>query len=277
MCFRAAGLPGKRPRSSGTLCIIMSHLPLHLAHDYRALANRWKVLAKRLKLKLNTLTLIQDLPIFWLETGGDRKGPLIYLSSGVHGDEAAAAWGLLAWAEANEAQLREQRFLILPCLNPCGLILNTRADHRGLDINRRFHVEDDEICGPWRKLLASRQIDLSLCLHEDYDGQGCYVYELSRMRPPWMQTVMAGLRVILPDPRATMDGHRAQKGVIQRSRVPKNLPGMPEAIVLQQFGCPITLTFETPSEFSFDDRVRSQVEFVNAVLSSFPLLGNTAA
>lgn len=255
----------------------MSFLPLHQAHDYSVLASRWKALAKRLKLKLNTLTRVQDLQIYWLDTGSGQEGETIYLSSGVHGDEAAAAWGLLTWAEENETLLKEKRFLILPCLNPCGLILNTRADHRGLDINRRFHLEDDEICGPWRKLLMGRQIDLSLCLHEDYDGQGCYVYELSRMRPPWMQSIMAGLRVILPDPRLSMDGHRANKGVIQRSRVPKNLPGMPEAIELQQMGCPITLTFETPSEFSFDDRVRSQVEFVNAVLSSFPMLGNTDA
>jgi hypothetical protein len=55
-------------------------------------------------------------------------------------------------------------------------------------------------------------------------------------------------------------------GVIRRSTIPPDLPGMPEAIELWQLGCPITLTFETPSEFSFDDRVQTQAEFVSAAI-----------
>ncbi|WP_346332039.1 M14 family metallocarboxypeptidase [Prosthecobacter sp. SYSU 5D2] len=248
----------------------MPLLPLHQAHDYRALMARWRSLAGRLKVKLHTLTVlqseIQNVKVHWLETGSGDE-PVIYLSSGIHGDEAAAAWGLLIWAEENEARLRSQRFLIFPCLNPFGLMLNTRADHRGLDINRRFHVEDDDICGPWRRLMRGRAIRLGFCLHEDYDGQGCYVYELSHFREPVSQNIMAGLRSLPPDPRKSIDGSRAQLGVIRRKRVP-NLPGLPEAIVLHQLGCKLTLTFETPSEFSFDDRIRAQVEFMNAVLSA---------
>lgn len=248
----------------------MPLLPLHQAHDYRALIARWRALASRLKVKLQTLTVLQtgsqNVKVHWLETGSGDE-PVIYLSSGVHGDEAGAAWGLLVWAEENEARLRQQRFLIFPCLNPLGLMLNTRADHQGLDINRRFHVEDDDICGPWRRLMLGRAIRLGLCLHEDYDGQGCYVYELSHFRQPVSQSIMAGMRSLPPDPRKNIDGSRAQLGVIRRKRVPK-LPGLPEAIVLHQLGCKLTLTFETPSEFSFDDRIRAQVEFVNAVLSA---------
>lgn len=244
-----------------------SLLPLHQAHDYRALMGRWRALATRLKVKFHTLTQVQDLKIHWLETG-KSKGPAVYLSSGVHGDEAAAAWGLLIWAEENEAMLRERPFVIMPCLNPIGLRGNTRADHRGLDINRRFHIEDDEIIGPWRRVMQGRALQIGLCLHEDYDGQGCYVYELSGYPVAVSHEIMAGMRTILPEPRTNVDGSRAVKGVIRRKKLPKNLPGLPEAIILNQFGCSLTLTFETPSEFGFDLRVRSQVEFVNAVLSA---------
>jgi hypothetical protein len=40
-------------------------------------------------------------------------------------------------------------------------------------------------------------------------------------------------------------------------------------LVLHQLGCPLTLTFETPSEFDLDARVRSQASFVDAALASF--------
>ncbi len=35
--------------------------------------------------------------------------------------------------------------------------------------------------------------------------------------------------------------------MIRRRTLPTNLPGMPEAIELHVRGCPVTLTFETPS------------------------------
>lgn len=245
----------------------MPLLPLHQSHDYRALMARWQALAKRLKVKFHTLTEVQGVKLRWLETGtGDE--PAVYLSSGVHGDEVGAAWGLLLWAEENEALLSRRRFLIFPCLNPFGLMGNTRTDHRGLDINRRFHIEDDDICGPWRKVVLGRKFSLGFCLHEDYDGQGCYVYELSHQREPLSIAIMAGMKTLPPDPRKKIDDSRALLGVIRRKKVPIHLPGLPEAIVLHQLGCHVTLTFETPSEFALDDRVRAQMEFVNAVLSA---------
>ncbi|MES2506409.1 MAG: M14 family metallocarboxypeptidase [Verrucomicrobiota bacterium] len=254
-------------------------LPLHEAHSYRTLMRRWRELARRLGLRLQTLAVVEDLPVFWLETGA--KGAMageaaVYLSSGVHGDEPGAAWGLLVWAEENVERLRAGRFLIFPCLNPHGLQRNTRVDHLGQDLNRRFHVTEDAVCGPWRQVVAGRRLAVGLCLHEDYDGQGCYVYELGRRgRPRLAPEMLAGVRAIPPDGRRRIDESRAAGGVIHKSRVPKHLPGMPEAVVLHELGCGLTLTFETPSEFGLDVRVRAQVEFVNAVLSGMRIAGNT--
>jgi hypothetical protein len=45
---------------------------------------------------------------------------------------------------------------------------------------------------------------------------------------------------------------------------------MPEAIELHQRGCPLTLTFETPSEFDLDQRVMAQVRFIEACLEVLP-------
>ena len=43
--------------------------------------------------------------------------------------------------------------------------------------------------------------------------------------------------------------------------------GMPEAIELYALGCPATLTFETPSEFSLDDRAKAHASFLNSAFN----------
>ncbi len=243
-------------------------LPLHQAHDYRALIARWRVVGQAAGMRLKVLTVVEGEKIIYLE--GARKSGQVgfgYISAGVHGDEAAGPWGLLAWAERSLDLLRSRPFLLFPCLNPHGLLLNTRADHRGLDVNRRFHLLDDDICGPWNRAAAGRVLDFGLCLHEDYDAQGFYVYELSpRSRALSEDIFRACTGVISHDPRRTIEGRLARGGIIRRRKVPPNLPGLPEAVVLHQLGCPLTFTFETPSEFSLDDRVRTQADFISAAI-----------
>jgi murein peptide amidase A len=233
-------------------------LPCHSAHDYASLVTAWKRVARFAGMEMKNFSEAAGVPIFILENKAAASAqPAVYLSSGVHGDEPGAAWGLLEWARKNTALLRREAFVICPVLNPVGLKLNTRVDHRGLDLNRRFHLARDPLCGPWRKLVKPRRFTLSVCLHEDYDGQGTYIYELSN--DATAQHSNAGLKAcetVLPrDLRKLIDGHPAKKGVIRRGEIPAGFTG-PEAIVLKELGCPITVTIETPSEFDLDHRVQ---------------------
>lgn len=238
------------------------------AHNQRALMARWQVVARAVGLRMRVLTEVDGERILYLETPrSGKKVTTSYLSAGVHGDEAGAAWGLLNWAETNLQQLGTGSFLIFPCFNPAGLRNNTRHDHRGLDINRRFDLAQDPITAPWRKLVSERKFHIGLCLHEDYDSLGCYVYELCQPKQSLSSKIMAECtRRIHRDPRRMIEGSRALAGVIRRSKLPPNFTGMPEAFVLRKLGCPITLTFETPSEFSLDDRVVTQTAFITAAL-----------
>lgn len=246
-------------------------LPNHRAHDARHLIQRWRVLARGAECRVKVLCVADELPVITVESTAAHEGvPAVYLSSGVHGDEPGAAWGLLTWAEKHVRELKRGSFVIAPCLNPVGLTLNTRADHRGIDINRRFHDANDVICGPWQRWITKKAMRFGLCLHEDYDAQGIYLYELNHAR----QTAGHGIiercsRVIAPDPRKNIDGQRARGGVIRRRTLPTHLPGMPEAVELHQRGCPLTVTFETPSEFDLDTRVRAHVRFIEACLEVF--------
>lgn len=220
---------------------------------------------------MKILCRVDGLPVIVVESAAAREGvPAAYLSSGVHGDEPGAAWGLLVWAEKHARELKRESFLIAPCLNPVGLTLNTRTDHRGIDINRRFHDAEDLICGPWQRWITGKVMRFGLCLHEDYDAQGIYLYELNHKRWTAGHAIIDRCsRMIAPDPRKNIDGQRAKNGVIRRRTLPTQLPGMPEAIELHLRGCPVTITFETPSEFDLDRRVRAQVRFVEVAMEAF--------
>lgn len=249
----------------------MPLLPQHSAHDIRVLMAAWRAVARESGLRQHLLTEIAGEKIPWFESrpARARDTPAIYLSTGVHGDEAGAVWGLLNWAQENTDWLREHPVIFLPCLNPHGLAANTRLDHRGYDLNRRFHLTEDDFSGPWQSLVRSRPWEIALCLHEDYDAQGIYVYELG-IHPGIRSRALLdkAARHLPTDPRQRIDGSRAQAGVIRRRRLPRHLPGLPEAVVLHQVGCPFTLTFETPSEFSLDDRVLAHTAFLTAALQS---------
>jgi hypothetical protein len=184
----------------------------------------------------------------------------------VHGDEAAPPWALLEWAERNVKLLRKRPFLIFPALNPVGLMLNTRVDERGVDINRAFNDMNDPLIVGWRSVVGNRTLVIGLCLHEDYDGQGCYLYELTKRKGSIGAKILRETARVLPtDPRKRIDGRRANQGLIIR-RVMPDLPGHPEAIVLHYLGAPIALTFESPSEFCLVDRIAVQRRFIESAL-----------
>ncbi len=250
-----------------------NRLPNHRCHDYPELIRQWRALCREAGLVMRELCRVDGLRVHWLESKAARRGdPAIYLSAGVHGDEPGATAGLLAWAGQNLERLKRESFVIFPCLNPHGLLLNTRVDQRGLDLNRRFHLDDDPVCGAWRRVLTGRALRLAICLHEDYDAHGIYVYELSRLEGGWSRTLLRQcMDATLPvDSRAKIEGRAAHGGVIQRKKSPRGLPGLPEAVAIYELGCPVSLTFETPSEFALDDRVRAQARFLDAALHLQP-------
>lgn len=219
--------------------------------------------------KMRKLCVAGGETIYWIESPRAAAGePAFYVSAGVHGDEPGATEGLLRWAGQAGRKIADAAVILFPCLNPAGLRNNTRVDHRGLDLNRRFHLTDDEVCGPWRTVVGARRLSLGLCLHEDYDAQGAYVYELSDLGHVISSEMLKTLPKRMPvDARKSIDGRAANGGIIQRKKAPVIPVGMPEAIELYALGCPATLTFETPSEFSLDDRAKAHASFLKSAFN----------
>ncbi|MEI6534379.1 MAG: M14 family metallocarboxypeptidase [Verrucomicrobiaceae bacterium] len=238
------------------------------SHDYALLVQNWRKLAAKTGLKFTRFATVEGLSVFTVASPS-RRGDTretIYLSAGVHGDEAAPPWGLLEWAEENTSLFRSHRFLIFPCFNPHGLMHNTRVDQRGVDINRTFHDEREPLIAAWKKILDGRTISVAMCLHEDYDAQGCYIYELTSRKENVGARILRECSGIIPtDRRSSIDGRRMKNGHFVR-RVAPEMPGVPEAIALHNIGAPVSLTFESPSEFSLMDRVAVQKKFIQSAL-----------
>ena len=240
-------------------------LQRHRAHDVRHLLQRWRAVIRAARLQLAVIHETAGFPVYFLTTREASARPL-YFSAGVHGDEPGAVLGLLEWAERSTAWLRGADAVLVPLFNPAGLALNTRGDAGGDDLNRLFdHPEHSHLTG-WRRAMAAFKPRTAVCLHEDYDAQGLYAYELNRNpRLRLADLCLAAAAPVLPrDPRRRIEGHRACHAVIRRRRLPM-WENLPEAVALYQAGTSCTLTFETPSEFSLATRTRAHARLIKAV------------
>lgn len=237
---------------------------MHRSHDYALLLRGWRAVARAAGLRLESFASAGKLPICLLRTAAGKDPSTIHLSAGIHGDEPAGPAALLAWAQKNAAQLRTHRFLIFPCLNPWGLLNNSRYDAQGCDLNRTF--ADKHPPTPVRELLQvikGERFALSLTLHEDYDATGFYVYEVMRRAPFWGEKLLRQARLhIAIDSRATIDRRRARAGLVRRQFKPERFPAMPESIYLHRRHSYRTFTMETPSEFGLEQRIAAHVAVI---------------
>ena len=229
------------------------------AHDYSALIRKWRALSKKTPLRVGKVSTPKSLPFFEVTNGLlSREKPCLYISAGIHGDEPAPCWALLEWAEKNHGLLQNFPVLFYPCLNPWGLVHNSRLDENGEDLNRIwgdvFHPLTEQIL----KRIEGLSFFLSLNLHEDFDANGIYIYELYRggRTDRWTNQILQAGKKILPlDTRKRIDGKNAKNGIIRPrvSHPPKE--GVPEALYLFQNHGIRNFTIETPSEASLEKRI----------------------
>jgi hypothetical protein len=245
-------------------------MPIHplrhdRAHDYKFLMRRWRAVAAVTDLRLKKYSEAGGWNIYCLASRRKKAGaPSVYLSAGIHGDEAAATEGLVEWAQANTDVLLRLNALIFPCLNPWGLVNNSRRDPDGRDLNRSFHTSAVPQIAAQMQWLTGCAFDLALNLHEDYDALGFYIYELQRIKPYWGEILLeAAAEYIPPDPRQKIEGRSARNGIVRRSVTPEMMPEWPEAFVLYFQNAARIFTIETPSEFHLDDRVDAQFKVIS--------------
>jgi hypothetical protein len=202
---------------------------------------------------------------------GSRTARRFYISTGIHGDEPA---GPLAVSRL----LREDRWpafaevFIVPCLNPAGFLLNRRENAQGLDLNRDYlHLQSLEIRGHVQWLERQPAFDCCLCLHEDWEAHGFYLYELNPdHRPSLAEKIIQRVAAVCPiDCSETIEGRPAQGGIIRPDLDPSLRQQWPEAFWLLKHKTRLSYTLEAPSDFPLSARVVALVAAVKAALELF--------
>lgn len=194
----------------------------------------------------------------------------LYISSGMHGDEPAGPLSVLRLLEENDWPGDVSVFLI-PCFNPGGFLKNTRENEDGIDLNRDYRARETALVrahAAWMEQCP--RFDVSLCLHEDWEAHGFYLYELNPdLLPSFAETIIRKVRTVCPiDDSATIDGRDAQNGIICANRYLIERPDWPEAFYLIHHKTRMSYTLEGPSDFPLLTRVNALAAGVRAVVES---------
>ena len=190
----------------------------------------------------------------------------LYLSTGIHGDEPAgplAASRLIRdniWPDNAE-------IVLLPCLNPIGFANNRREGSQGNDLNRDYlEPKSPEIRAHIAWLEKQAAFDVCLCLHEDWEAHGFYLYELNPDSKPSRadEMIAAAAKVCPIDQSEIIEGREARGGIINPSLDPRTRPLWPESFWLLQNKTRLSYTLEAPSDFNLDIRVNALVAATRA-------------
>lgn len=203
-------------------------------------------------------------------TPGPR--PRIYLSAGIHGDEPAPPLALLDLLESGAFDGRAH-WLICPLLNPAGFIRATRENAEGVDLNRDYRrTRSQEIAAHIAWLQRQPNLAMNLCLHEDWEATGFYLYEVNpHGRRSLAEEIVAAVRQDFPiDPHEIIDDRPAKGGIIRPSAAhldPAKRELWPESLYLRVHHTTLGYTLETPSSFPLDQRIAALRTAVNTALN----------
>jgi len=223
--------------------------------------------------------VIGDCPLLALTKRTPGRRPRIYLSAGIHGDEPAPPLALLRLLERDFFDQRAIWFLC-PLLNPTGFPPGTRENADGLDLNRDYRQPKSAETGAHVRWLAKQpSFDLALCLHEDWEATGAYLYELNpNQRPSLAEPIIEAVGKTHPIDRATqIDGRPANNGIIRPDGIPASRELWPEAIYLRAHHTELCYTIETPSAHPLEERIEAQCIAVETAVARLSTTSHSSA
>jgi murein peptide amidase A len=191
------------------------------------------------------------------------NSPRVYISTGIHGDEPAGPLTILDLLETEQFS-QDIDWTLFPMLNPAGLRLNQRGNHEGIDLNRDYKTrETKEVRAHTHYIESSKPWDLALAIHEDWESEGFYLYDLpTELTNGWAQTIIESVSKVCPiDLGEHIDEMSALGGIISPDFETvldhSKLAGhWPEPIYLHMtHKTRGTFTFETPSAYDLPTRI----------------------
>jgi len=207
------------------------------------------------------------------EVRSQKSEVRIYISAGIHGDEPAGPLAALRLLQENNWPPDAEIFF-LPCLNPVGFTLNKRENADGIDLNRDYRKpQAAETRAHIAWLERQPKFDLYLCLHEDWESHGFYLYEQNPdNKSSLAEKMIDAVKKVCPiDPSEIIEDRPAQNGIIRPNILPQERPLWPEALYLITQKSRQGYTLEAPSDFPLNTRVEALVAAVNAALDFYKL------
>jgi predicted deacylase len=214
------------------------------------------------------LTVSERLELLALRRIPTQARKTIYISTGIHGDEPA---GPLAVQQllAEDPWPPDIAIWLCPCLNPEGFRQNRRENEDAVDLNRDYrHLATATVRAHVAWLERRPRFDLALCLHEDWESNGFYVYELNPDgRESLAELIVRRVAAVCPiDLSPIIEGRDARGGIIRPDIDPDTRPQWAESFYLIQNKTRQSYTLEAPSDFPLATRMAALVEGVKAVL-----------
>ena len=193
----------------------------------------------------------------------------IYISAGIHGDEPAAPLAALKLIQENRWPDNAEIFL-LPCLNPAGFVFNRRGNVDNIDLNRDYrNPKAAETRAHIAWLERQPPFDLYLCLHEDWESHGFYLYEQNPdAKISRAEKIIEAVKKVCPiDLSESIEGRAANGGIVRPNILPHERPDWPEAFYLITQKSRQGYTLEAPSDFPLATRVNALVAAVNTAIN----------
>jgi hypothetical protein len=238
--------------------------------DINAVMQEALAYARRDGWRIEQIPIEPEVELSMLHRPGQHAARRIYTSAGIHGDEPAGPLAVRQLLREN-AWPHDAGLWLCPCLNPTGFALNRRENRHGQDLNRDYrHRESGEVRAHIAWLDRQPAFDLAICLHEDWEAQGFYLYELNPdSRPSAAQPMIDAVARVCPiDSSAEIEGRPAHGGIIYPSVDPNSRPQWPEAFYLLRNKTRQTYTLEAPSDFPLAVRVSGLVTAVRAAFQT---------
>ena len=242
--------------------------PAQYVRDFEALAR-----ARNWKLFYLSPTAASPRP--WLKLdASDSAAPRLYLSSGIHGDEISGPLALLEMLRQPDF-FQDIHVTIFPILNPNGLAHGHRENLDRVDLNRDYrNTKSHEIISHLEVLKTLGRFDAAMFLHEDFEDDGAYLYELNDSLPPDLgaRIIAAMGRHVPIDLRSEIEEVSATKGVLLRRDIIAKMGPLekreewPEAIYLSLNHTDVSFTTETPMLQPVENRIAAQIAAVETLL-----------
>lgn len=114
----------------------------------------------------------------------------VCFSAGIHGQEISGPLGILTFLKKYNSQKSDPGIVLLPLANPHGFFKETRKNHQGVDLNKKFFEKPQP--KQIQKIISTldyEKIDFFITLHEDDEKDGFYIYKYSSINGPFNKII----------------------------------------------------------------------------------------